>query len=332
MSKTFNIPAPSILPGKDINIDDSPYMFPAVNNGNVIAFNHRGESVLELQAYLIKHGLRTEPPTSHFDEDTYQQVKTFQSRLGLKVDGLVGIITASYLFKEPVDIKEAMDDYAETLKLIAEDKLVSTETKNKPKIGITQAQYEQAAKEIGIDVAFIKAIEKLESRGAGFLPNGLPTILFERHQFFKHLSKQRGAAFTMQVSRERPDICNRTPGGYLGGRRELTRHRDAIRINETAALMAASYGRYQIMGFNHELCGFKNVKDFVLFMEESEYNHLICLLRFIKNNPTALKAAKELNFAKFAAAYNGIAYRKNKYDTKLQKAYYAAKATLSNLA
>lgn len=327
-----DIPLPTAMPGKDINIDDSPYMYPIVSNNDVIAFNHRGESVLELQAYLIKHGLRTTPPTSHFDEDTYQQVKEFQRRLGLKVDGLVGMITASYLFKEPVDIKEVMDDYASTLKMIEAGTPVSEETKKKPKMGITEEQYRQAAAEIGIDVAFIKAIEKLESRGAGFLPNGLPTILFERHQFFKHLRAQRGAVFTMEVAAKRPDICNKKPGGYLGGRRELSRHRDAIRINETAALMSASYGRYQIMGFNHELCGFKNVKDFVLFMEESEYNHLICLLRFIKNNPTALQAAKALNFAKFAAAYNGIAYRKNKYDTKLQKAYYAAKSSMSNLA
>lgn len=335
MSKVkFEIPPPTEFPGKDINIEDSPFLYGAITRagGNgAIAFGDKTDATLELQAYLIKHGLRTEPPSRVFDEETYTQVKEFQRRLGLKVDGMVGVITASYLFKEPVDIAAAIDDYAKSQEFIKEGSLKTYDGK-KPKLGITEAQYREAAKELGVDVAFIKAIEKLESRGNGFLPNGMPTILFERHQFYKHLAKRRGAVFTSQVASQRPDICNRSRGGYLGGMRELSRHRDAIRIDETAALMSASYGRFQIMGFNYAVCGFSSVKEFVLFAEESEYNHLLLLVRFIKGNPTAMKAARELNFARFAAAYNGTAYRVNKYDTKLQKAYYAAKSTMSNLA
>ncbi|WOI45597.1 N-acetylmuramidase domain-containing protein [Acidovorax sp. BLS4] len=40
------------------------------------------------------------------------------------------------------------------------------------------------AKEFGCDVAAIKAVMKTESGDGGYLDNGLPKMLFERHRFY----------------------------------------------------------------------------------------------------------------------------------------------------
>lgn len=51
---------------------------------------------------------------------------------------------------------------------------------------MTEADYEWAAKELGVELAAVKAFAKVESGGAGFLKIGkrmVPKILYERHKF-----------------------------------------------------------------------------------------------------------------------------------------------------
>lgn len=51
---------------------------------------------------------------------------------------------------------------------------------------MTEADYEWAAKELGVELAAIKAFAKVESGGAGFIKIGkrtVPKILYERHKF-----------------------------------------------------------------------------------------------------------------------------------------------------
>ncbi|QBE65946.1 LysM peptidoglycan-binding domain-containing protein [Pseudoduganella lutea] len=66
---------------------------------------------------------------------------------------------------------------------------------------MTEADYEWAAKELGVELAAIKAFAKVESGGAGFLAVGkrtVPKILYERHKF--------SAATKHQYSSKYPDI------------------------------------------------------------------------------------------------------------------------------
>ncbi|AZA64465.1 DUF3380 domain-containing protein [Chryseobacterium carnipullorum] len=51
---------------------------------------------------------------------------------------------------------------------------------------LTEQDYINAAKELGCEVAAIKAVAEVESRGSGFLSSGEPKILFERHRFYKY--------------------------------------------------------------------------------------------------------------------------------------------------
>lgn len=178
---------------------------------------------------------------------------------------------------------------------------------------LTNSDYEQCANLLGVNVAIIRAIVDVEAAGYGFLSDGRPKILFERHWFYK--------LTPLPVSRTRPDLSNRKPGGYLGGSREWERLNAAILYDRTAALKSASWGLGQIMGFNHAASGYPTVENFVVAMHESEGKQLQAMMQFIKHDTQMHSALRSNNFAQFAKLYNGIAYRRNAYDTKLAAAY-----------
>jgi hypothetical protein len=154
----------------------------------------------------------------------------------------------------------------------------------------------------------------VESRGAGFLPSGRPKILFEGHKF----SEFTGGRF----DRDHPDISYRgwTREHYVGGEGEYERLERAIQLDRTAALRATSWGLGQVMGFNAEKAGYRDVEDMVAKMSESEDEQLQGMIRFIVGGGLAplLAAGK---WTSFAAAYNGARYAENQYDQKLAKAH-----------
>ncbi len=123
------------------------------------------------------------------------------------------------------------------------------------------------------------------------------------------------------MSKTRPDLSSQKPGGYLGGTREWERLNAAILFDRTAALKSASWGLGQIMGFNHVAAGYPTVEKFVIAMHESEAGQLEAMMQFMKYNPQMHRALCDRNFAQFAFLYNGQAYRRNAYDTKLAAAY-----------
>lgn len=183
------------------------------------------------------------------------------------------------------------------------------------KVGISENQFKSSAKEIGCEVEMIKAVDKVEARGSGFLSNGEVKILFEPHIFWKYL---RLAKFTPV----RSDICYPVWGTKPYGK-ESEQHgklQRAVAINREIALMSASWGRFQIMGFNYKACGCVSIQDFVNKMSESEEVQLSLFVKYIISS----KLDDELiyrDFKGFAAAYNGPLYYRDKYDVKIQTAY-----------
>jgi len=179
---------------------------------------------------------------------------------------------------------------------------------------ITEEEYIKASKQSGIEVALIKAVAEVESRGSGFLKNGYPKILFEAHRFSK---------YTNRVFDERyPNISSLYWDRklYLGGTKEYLRLTKAMVLNKVAALFSTSWGKFQIMGFNHLAAGYDTVELYVIDMYKSEYNHLVAFLNFIES--TNLKQFLiDKEWDNFAYGYNGKGYKKNKYDEKLVKAY-----------
>ncbi|SFJ17073.1 N-acetylmuramidase family protein [Albimonas pacifica] len=173
--------------------------------------------------------------------------------------------------------------------------------------------YQEAADEIGCELAAIQAVAEVESRNAAFLPSGRPPILFERHVF----ARETGDQFTAGHPR-----ISGPPGGYgAPGDAQYLRLEEAYNLAPIAALRSASWGRFQIMGFNAQVCGWPSVEAFVAAMCESEAQQLAAFVGFVRANPAALRALQRRDWAAFAHAYNGPNYRVNRYDEKMADAW-----------
>ncbi len=182
---------------------------------------------------------------------------------------------------------------------------------SKPALG--PADYQRAAAALGVDVATIRAVAEVESRGRGFGPDGQPVILFERHVFDRRTSGR----FRSKV----PDLSHPTPGGYGPSSMQHSRLQRAADLDRDAALQSASWGLFQIMGFNHRAAGHPTLQGFINAMYRGEGDQLDAVISFIKAHGSMVAALRAKDWATFARLYNGPAYAKNKYDTKLAAAY-----------
>lgn len=181
-----------------------------------------------------------------------------------------------------------------------------------PATPLDEAAIADAAKKLDCEVAAVRAVIDVESRG-GFLPDGRPKILFERH-YFCRLTKGRFDA-------AHPNISNGQWGGYgAGGAHQYDRLAEAIACDRDAALRSASWGLFQIMGDHCRSLGFADAESFVKAMVSGEAAQLDAFVSFVKKNGLADELARH-DWAGFARGYNGPAYRANRYDEKLSAAY-----------
>lgn len=182
----------------------------------------------------------------------------------------------------------------------------------KPKL--TNDDFCRASKRLKCEAAAIKAVAEVESRGNGFYTDGFPVILFERHKF---------RSFTGgNYNESHPQISG--PAGNYGsaGQNQKNKFNLAFKLDPEAAMKSCSWGKFQIMGFNHKLCGFETVGEFVDAMKESEGRQLDAFVEFVINTGLADELRRH-EWDDFAQGYNGATYKKNKYDTKMAAAYRA---------
>ncbi len=180
----------------------------------------------------------------------------------------------------------------------------------KPKL--TEQDFIDAAADLDCEVAAIKAVAEVESRGEGFLPTDEPKILYERHKFHKYTNG------IYDVSH--PDLSNPKAGGYGKESEQHLKLTRASDLNREAALKSCSWGKFQVMGFNWESLGYLSLQDFVDQMYESEGRHLESFVRFVETNHLD-QHLRSKNWAAFAKGYNGPDYAINQYDTKMAAAY-----------
>lgn len=240
--------------------------------------------------------------TGLFDTVSDALIKDYQAKKVLGVDGIVGPKTWEALSK-PVTKMAAMAKPEVPLRKLTED------------------DYARAAKMLNVPVAAVKAVKEVESgRTSGFSAPEAPVILFEGHIFWKQL-KAQGIDPNKYV-RNYNDIVYQswTTKFYKSGLAEYNRLTRAQSINNTAALCSASWGLFQIMGFNYNLCGCADVLEFVKKMMESEGSQLDLFVKFILANKWDSYLRKQ-DWAGFARRYNGPQYAQNKYDKKLLAAY-----------
>jgi hypothetical protein len=191
---------------------------------------------------------------------------------------------------------------------------------------ITQKAFNDAALLLDVEPEVIKAVAEVESSGDGFLPNGDVKILFEPHVFWREL-KKRGIDPTKITGAE--DILYEKWGAkpYGINSKQHDRLRRAMDIDRDAALASASYGKFQVMGFNWAAAGFESLDKFVSAMFESEDMHLLAFVDFVNSNHLTVHLRNK-DWEKFALGYNGKGYKKNNYHIKLPAAYQKFKSGL----
>lgn len=254
-----------------------------------------GDAVRVLQQQLINSGFGFPLVVDGwFGDSTEEAVKDFQRRKTIVVDGIAGRKTLALLSGKADPGFLSHDDL------------------------------KRAAAQLDVPVASVCAVNEVESRGHGFLDDGRPVILFERHKMYQHLVAKGIDAEA--IARRFPNLVHRERGGYLGGASEHMRLAAASQIDRDCALESCSWGLFQIMGYHWQALGYTTLDEFATAMRLSESWQLDAFVRFILSEPPLLKALRGRKWAEFARLYNGPAYKDNLYDVKLARAYdrYAA--------
>lgn len=177
------------------------------------------------------------------------------------------------------------------------------------------------AQRIGVESAAVRAVADVETNGRnGFLPDGRAVILYEGHVFWQRLKLYGLNPADFMCGNEDILHLEWTRRHYKGGSKEYERLERAVKIHERAALESTSWGVFQIMGFNHKLCGCDTVQEFVKRMNESSAEQLSLWCEFMKNTGLA-HCLKYHKWELFALRYNGKGYKVNKYDKRLKNAY-----------
>ena len=265
----------------------------------ILKTGNTGNDVALLQARLLNAKYLAVDTYEHgtFDNATARAVMDLQAVANLVIDAIVGPKTMSALLKR------------DTSHLLSESNLTI------------------AASALGVDLATIAAVRRIESKHSGFDNAGRPKILYERHVMRRRLLVHGITNSQLKYHEQKhSNLVNRDAGGYTGGAGEWIRLTEAQKIHATSALESCSWGMFQIMGYHWKRLGYTSITDFVSQMEMSEGHQLDAFVRFVNADPVLKIALQKQEWAAFAKGYNGPGYRNNKYDTRLATAYTAALA------
>ncbi len=255
----------------------------------MLKLDSTGLEVRRLQSLLNDNGERV-AADGWFGIETLAAVMSVQRRYGLVVDGIAGPKT-----------------------------LAALNARNRPAKLLCMADLERAAARLDVPLAAVRAVNEVESRGQGFLPDGRPVILFERHIMHRRLA-ERGFDADAHAARL-PAVVNPERGGYVGGSGEHRRLALAADIHTDTAIESASWGLFQIMGFHWQQLGYASAVEFEALMSRSEADQLAAFVRFIETAKPLHKALRAGKWEAFALGYNGPAYAQNLYDVRLARAF-----------
>lgn len=179
---------------------------------------------------------------------------------------------------------------------------------------LTDEDFKIVADELGVEVAAIKAVVKIEagSKLQGFWAPGVPVANYAGELFSKYSAKTKAT---------RKIADGTVPEGLTGqALREWTSLVNARKKNADAADMGTYWGMFQIGGFNYKLCGCESVEEMVEKICESEFSQLEIFSIFIRNSGM-LESLRKKDWATFARKYNGPSYAQRGYHTRMAKEY-----------
>lgn len=186
---------------------------------------------------------------------------------------------------------------------------------------LTKSNIIEAANTLDVEPAAVQAVTIVEDGGrSGFLPapDNRPVILFESHAFHTNTRGIYDSSY--------PDISTSSWIKNYGasGSHQWDRLNKAISLNRPAALMSASWGKFQIMGSNWKLAGCTDIEAFVAAMCWSEEYQLAAFIAFIQET-NLVTALQDLDWNTFAKHYNGPG-NVSDYSYKMVQAYAKAVA------
>jgi N-acetylmuramidase len=175
---------------------------------------------------------------------------------------------------------------------------------------LTDVQFTDAAARLGVEVAAIKAVAKVESGGRiAFDSKYRASILFEAHQFRKYSLRQ------FDLTHPHLSCASDIASNYYPWD-QYNRLYEALVLSPVAAIKACSWGKFQVMGFNHN--GWPDPISFAHAMQMSETNQLKAFEDYCRATGAA-SHLKNKDWTKFAVAYNGP--KTKGYDTLMAAAY-----------
>jgi N-acetylmuramidase/Putative peptidoglycan binding domain len=180
---------------------------------------------------------------------------------------------------------------------------------------ITQ-EITQAARAANIDPAALLSVVEVESAGKFFARvkgRDEPLIRFECHYFDRRLSAEvRAKAREAGLS---SPLAGKVPNPRLQEDRWALLER-ACAFSRTAALESVSWGIGQIMGAHWKALGFGSVEKMVDLARSGAAGQIRLLILFLEKNGL-IPLLNAHDWPGFARRYNGPAYRRYAYDTKL---------------
>jgi len=186
-----------------------------------------------------------------------------------------------------------------------------------------RAEVFAAAMALDVDAAALLAVVEVESGGRAYARvegRDAPLIRWEGHVFHRNLPPAlRKRAVEAGLSSPRAgEIANpRTQAG----RYAMLRRAEEIDLD--AAPMAVSWGVGQVLGENWRWLGYASPQALAAEALSGLEGQVRLMLRFIDRR--GLREALEArDWAAFARAYNGPAYRRHHYDARMAAAYAGA--------
>ncbi|PWL17357.1 peptidoglycan-binding protein [Falsochrobactrum shanghaiense] len=186
------------------------------------------------------------------------------------------------------------------------------------------------AMDSAIEPAALLAVAEVESGGhALFDVGGLkePAIRFEGHYFDRRLSG-RLREHARKAGLAAPE-AGRIPNPKSQSGRWLLLSR-AMDIHRRAALESTSWGLGQVMGAHWEWLGYEGVEALVEEARGSIAGQVRLMLRFIEK--AGLKEVLQAqDWRNFARRYNGLAFARNQYDSRMASAFERWSSVLNRL-
>jgi len=173
----------------------------------------------------------------------------------------------------------------------------------------------QHAERIGVEYEALQAIAMQEELKGRAFRYGMPTLLFECHIFTSSLRK-RGISPNKVASNDRrleDIICTIGYRKYGSYRLQKKRYELAKTVNRDAAIEACSWGMYQVLGVNYEMCGYSSPSEFREAADTRE-GQLDMFVRYLESRKGLIDALKRKDWSKVKKLYQGKKFIDRNHD------------------